>query len=96
MRITRASWGLLLGAAIAVATTICVVERTGPMTAVAPTRSAFPEFDRAPVHYRPGAPPDAPARPADRPRLRPDLDPFFPDVNRMILYTPPGFRTAPK
>ena len=89
MRTTRSSWALLAGAALAVATSICVVDRYGPPVG-APTRSALPAYERPAPQYEGSAPR------RQRPFGRPQLEPLIPDVKPMILYTSPGFQSAPR
>ena len=88
MRTTRSSWVLLTGAALAVATSICVVDRVGPR-AIAPTRSAWPDAARlaTPVQFRS----DDGAVPVRRELRRPQFNPPLPDLTPMILYTSPAF-----
>jgi hypothetical protein len=88
MRTTRSSWALLTGAALAVATSICVVDRLGPR-AIAPTRTAWPDArPSTPVQFR-GNDGVAPVRREPR---RPQFNPPLPDLTPMILYTSPAFR----
>jgi hypothetical protein len=93
MRTTRSSWGLLAGAALAIATSICVVDRMGPPVG-APTRSELPAYERPPVRYERHALP--PMRYFNRPTQRPQFDPPLPDLTPMILYTSPAFQSAPR
>ena len=88
MRTTRSSWALLTGAALAVATSICVVDHLGPR-AIAPTRTAWPEAARSstPVQFRSN---DSAAPVRREPRM-PLFSPPLPDVTPMILYTSPAF-----
>ena len=93
MRTTRSSWTLLLGAAFAVMTAVCVLERMSP-PAVAPTRSALPDWrppSYAPVQPAESAPFRRPPAPrGNRPTFQAPYE--FPNLHHMILYTPPGFK----
>jgi hypothetical protein len=93
MRTTRSSWALLAGTALAVATSICVVDRYGPPVG-APTRSDLPGYEGPPVRYERHALPSM--RQFNRPTERPQFDPPLPDLTPMILYMSPGFQSAPR
>jgi hypothetical protein len=85
MRTTRSSWGLLIGAAMAVA--ICFGVAELGQRAIAPTPAAWPGAARPanPVKFR-DVDWQAPVR---RDPRRPEFNPPLPDPSQMILYTSP-------